>query len=433
MLGSVLVGLVLISECSAATNTVTFQNGVGGYIGTEDKKIDSRGDGYTDAPDKTTLGTSTWDSGTKRYILLLKFKDVFGFETNQILPHVNIESAKLTLKVTSLGNANCMHKMLVDWNESNAVWSYSGFDGGGVGLQTNDIDATSQIYADSRSYTNSSGVVPTGTEMVFDITTMVQEWSDGDSNYGMELEAITDDSGDTLWMASSENGTTNDRPELSITYIEAESITFQEGAGGYAGTHDTWFGARSFEYGPYGSQTTMKTARWSSSRQQGLIKFEDVFGEATNQVSFRDTIKYAELIVNIPDESAADGDPNYLYKMLIDWDESTAAYDWAGFGGDGVETNDIEATALSYANSLSYTNSSGTISKNTEISFGVTSIAQDWSDGDGNYGVMLDGFTTASGNGLLMASSEHATISLRPKLRMIIERVPPQGTVIIVK
>lgn len=234
--------------------------------------------------------------------------------------------------------------------------------------------------------------------------------------------------------ATSEDGGISVRPKLTITYIESELLTFQEGVAGYVGTHDTWFGSRAHEYGPYGTEITMKTAKWSSSRQEAMVRFGNIYGENTNQVSYRDTILAAELIMTVPYEVYGDGDPNNVHKMLVDWDESTAAYNWSGFGGNGVQTNNIEASIRIYDDSSRYTNSVGVIPTGTMMTLNVTDIVKDWSNGDGNYGFLFDSPATAGGDGLSMASSEYISVEeYRPKLMIHLVRISQNGTCIIIQ
>ena len=159
--------------------------------------------------------------------------------------------------------------------------------------------------------------------------------------------------------------------------ITTNMLTFQEGAAGYAGTHDTWFASRSYEYGPNGSETTMKTGKWSIYRQEALVRFGDVFGSGTNQLRKGYTIISAELVLTVSAALYADGEPNNVHKMLVGWDESTAAYTNSSFGGNGVQTDDAEASIRIYDDGTRYTNSMGDILTGTMMTFNACSAKRD--------------------------------------------------------
>ena len=82
--------------------------------------------------------------------------------------------------------------------------------------------------------------------------------------------------------------------------------------------------------------------------RQGLLKFDDIFGNGPGQIPFGATINSATLEVFVQDSSNSAMQMS-LYRMLTDWDESVAT--WNFFGGltggiGGVQASEGESTDL---------------------------------------------------------------------------------------
>jgi hypothetical protein len=209
----------------------------------------------------------------------------------------------------------------------------------------------------------------------------------------------------------------------------AATISFQEGdSNGYAGTEDTWFSNRTNgESNGFPEGSFVRTALWAAANQQGLIRFNGVFGGSG--VPLGSTINSASLTLHVPsDITYSDGEQNAAHQMLVDWVETDAyaAAQWAGGASQGIDLDDIEAASTAAA-----TSPVGLIAQNTTYSLDVTSIVQNWSDGAGNYGFLFQSLGLNAGNGLFMASSEYSGsdgIDKRPLLT--IDYAVPEPTAI---
>lgn len=185
---------------NAAEVTTSFQQNVGGYLGTIDTYIrESRADRSYDT--KPVVYVDGADKAGGEMQGLIQFSEIFGNGPGQIPLGATITSATLTL-VLSNGTRDSVafHLMAEDWT-SQPEMTWSGF---GNGIQTDDVEAFSTPdVALSR--------LDKGTELI-DVTHSLQAWSDGLANNGW-LMTVGGDNG--LRFGSSESGTA---PTLSVTY-----------------------------------------------------------------------------------------------------------------------------------------------------------------------------------------------------------------------
>ncbi|MDE4276508.1 DNRLRE domain-containing protein [Phaeobacter gallaeciensis] len=185
---------------NAAEVTTSFQQNVGGYLGTIDTYIrESRADRSYDT--KPVVYVDGADKAGGEMQGLIRFSEIFGNGPGQIPLGATITSATLTL-VLSNGTRDSVafHLMAGDWT-SQADITWNGF---GNGIQTDDVEAfSSPDVVLSR--------LNKGTELI-DVTQSLQAWSDGLANNGW-LMTVGGDNG--LRFGSSESGTA---PILSVTY-----------------------------------------------------------------------------------------------------------------------------------------------------------------------------------------------------------------------
>ncbi|TWU41147.1 Calx-beta domain-containing protein [Novipirellula artificiosorum] len=102
---------------------------------------------------------------------LLRFDNIFGSGAGQIPLGAVISFAGLQVDVDSVGANVALHQMLVDWSQSTASW-----DSFGGGIQTDGVEAEALAEA-----------LLGGGSGFANVTSTVQDWSDGDSNYGWSL------------------------------------------------------------------------------------------------------------------------------------------------------------------------------------------------------------------------------------------------------
>lgn len=147
-----MVGALLLAPsvgALAAGQTLSFQQGLNGYVGTQDAHIrsnetssgDSRGSNYGEL---TFLSVDGDDGspGAKPNQGLLRFDNLFGNAAGQIKAGDTISSATLTLTVFDEGSGFSVHHLLKDWAEANVTWNSAG-----NGMQTNGVEATTAALA----------------------------------------------------------------------------------------------------------------------------------------------------------------------------------------------------------------------------------------------------------------------------------------------
>ena len=428
----------LVVESGPDPDVWHFREGLDGYSGTKDTWFGSRSHvpgEYGPHGTEDKMQVVMWAPSGSRKEALVRFDDIFGTGAEQIDFGAAIDRAVLTLTVGSGtyddGEAHNLHKMLIAWPEG---VSYNSSSLGGDGVETNDVEASSRIYADSSAFAtavNGSGkpVIPIDTVVTYDVTDIVRDWALGDDNFGFLLDGQDPTWGDTLQVCASEHTNATRRPLLTIdAQPNPLSRVFQDGLNGYAGTKDTWFGSRgSFEWGPYGTSDSLTVSRWSTARKQALVGFDNIFGAGPNQVRDGADIGSARLFLSVSN----DGEAHNLHKMLIPWDESVM-YTSGSVGGNGVQTDDVDASSRVYADCNALAIETGDlIPLDAVISYDVTEIVQDWALGGGNFGFLLDGNSDENSHGLVLRSSESPDTDLRPKLLII--PTPRAGTLLLLQ
>ena len=181
--------------------------------------------------------------------------------------------------------------------------------------------------------------------------------------------------------------------------------TFQEGVSGYASTQDTELESDSPDnVQPNGTAVRLVAG---GDPEQGLIRFEDIFGAGAGEIPIGATINSATLEINV----YVDGTPSTvvsIHEMLENWTES-ATWNSMSTSGAGIQTDDVEAaaTATDVLNS-------GEFGSTGWKSFDVTSSLQSWSSGGTNYGWVI--VSDDPTDGVIYRTSDYSTISVRPRL-----------------
>jgi hypothetical protein len=194
-------------QCKAASQTVTFQNGLNGYAGTADTYLRQQAS-TTNYGSDPTLRWDTEESGagTPMYTLI-RFDGVFGTGSNQIPPGAQIISATLTYTIggdtSPEGNAASLHELRAAFDEAQVT--YANF-GGDAGVQSDEYAATPIATV----------TAPSAAAYSISVLASLQAWS---SNPAQNLGWIIIPSGsDGVRARSSEYSVAADRPKLTVRY-----------------------------------------------------------------------------------------------------------------------------------------------------------------------------------------------------------------------
>uniref|UniRef100_UPI0035B2446B cadherin domain-containing protein n=1 Tax=Zoogloea sp. TaxID=49181 RepID=UPI0035B2446B len=214
----------------------------------------------------------------------------------------------------------------------------------------------------------------------------------GGYNGSASLGITTSDLGNT-----GSGGALGDSDSISI---QVGAVRFQQDVAGYTGTVDTYIsdGATGTSFG----NATTVIVDDGSPVDQGLLRFDSMFGSGAGQIPFGATINSASLSFYVTNRDAAD--TVSLYTMLGSWSEAST---WNSLGS-GVQMNGSEAGSAPLT-----TFDAGVSGWNTIN--GLASSVQVWADNGSNQGWLLASASPGADN-WTFASSEYATVSLRPYL-----------------
>lgn len=199
---------------------------------------------------------------------------------------------------------------------------------------------------------------------------------------------------------------------LALTPIaNADTVVFQEGVNGYAGTIDTFLK----QAAPASDNGTAGVVEWDGDdgggQNIGLLRFDNIFGADSGRVPGGAIITSATLTYTVGNP----GNAATVNEVLVDWTQGVT-YDT--FGGDaGVQPDEYNPAAVGSAAGTSGANS-----------LDVTSSISAWSlNPAANKGWVFR--PTGGTDGVEFASSESATVTQRPKLT--VEYLIPAGVEIL--
>src|SRR5262245_3866978 len=191
------------------------------------------------------------------------------------------------------------------------------------------------------------------------------------------------------------------------TDVAPQTVKFQDGVNGYAGTVDVEIWAVAPNTCLEGNPNASSDADNDGGESQILMRFDGIFGDRSGRIPPGSAIRSAKLYVSAFDE----GNTVHLHRMLVPWKKTST---WnalvAGVTADGLEASK-KVDAFTF----------GTISASSSfITVEVTDTVQTWAAGEPNYGWV---FINSGGNGWDFYTSEFEDVKQRPKL--IVEFSPP--------
>lgn len=161
-------------EINASINTfptVSFQQGINGYAGTQDAEIHSNASADLPLGTLAQMGADLDDAGFAQS--LIRFENIFGPNPGQIPSGVIIRSATLTVNQIDPGSLINIHRMLVPWGDQGAVTWNSVVDG----VANDDAEAVAQGIS-SKAAGVANGLIR------FDVTESLIAWAAGAANNG---------------------------------------------------------------------------------------------------------------------------------------------------------------------------------------------------------------------------------------------------------
>jgi hypothetical protein len=393
----------------------------------------------------------------------------------------SLDSATLTLTVrdpykisVALGNFDLRLFLLDDanagWSEGttnaavavagDSCWNHLAFDtvnwAGGKGIGNSAASpGVSNLLA---SVTIDVATVANGQKIVFTLNSpaalaALEAWTRGRTNAGLLLVSDEASGGqNALAFASAEHATSADRPVLAVAYTADETaFTASEDNFLYSATSPSVYA--NWNWGEWTTRRLAFGLNTAADTYRTLLRFDLSSLERAHK-----QVKWATLTLTQDDNSKIkpangaffDARLFLLSEANAGWTEGTKngalagagescwnwrqynTASWTGGPGIGNTTNSAGIAALLATASIN----ANTMSVGSAVTFfietaeGLAALER-WARGGGNPGFLLTTDEASSGqNALLVGSSEHATASRRPTLRVVLEPKIPQGTLI---
>lgn len=181
--------------------------------------------------------------------------------------------------------------------------------------------------------------------------------------------------------------------------------TFREGTAAYAGTQDTEIQAANGNSSFGAATSIIVDVGGGLGDQQGLIRFDNIFGSGAGQIPLGATINSATLTVNVIQDAGDASAQITLHRMLATWSEAST---WNSLVG-GVQFDNVEASSTVDATIADPTATGNQVWSGANL----TATVQAWSDGATNYGWAIRSDNTGDWE---FRSSENGTSGSRPLL-----------------
>ncbi|MGD9418970.1 MAG: Ig-like domain-containing protein [Verrucomicrobiota bacterium JB025] len=211
----------------------------------------------------------------------------------------------------------------------------------------------------------------------------------------------------------------------SVSTVETTTVTFQEGVNGYTGQWGKRVGEDGTdELGSSVSDYYLDGRPGSSSPDQnGLIRFDNIFGDGDGRIPYGAGIQDAKLIITTSTAGSANsGGPFLVDQLLYPVDDETT-YEDLQFGEAGDETSGdptdgFDGTEGARSSSTGYPIAGfGAVSQGDVSTANVTAILQAWSQyGYENHGFAI--YTGGTTDGWSYNTVGNENPLLRPKLEV---------------
>ncbi|MFT3787634.1 MAG: DNRLRE domain-containing protein [Tepidisphaeraceae bacterium] len=433
---AVSLGLSGTARADIAVNTVSFQDGLDGYLGTSERLISTTT--ASQLPSASNASPASWmvdgynGADSPDTVGLIKFDNLIGSSAGQIPAGATILSAKLTLTTATSSNAQTggwfnVAGLKQPFSSTTTFVDYGAngpyYDQGFATRSTGGfVDLADPRIADADSTIDQGQVVSAN------VAPIVQQWVNGSlTNNGLTVSAGRPASTTDGWTYGTHwNTDAAQRPKLEVSYTtdKLDTYNFQQGVNGYTAGSSAW--VRQDNNNNNGNPVPVDGAQLTGSQyldgpatgspdDQAMVRFNNIFADEGGTLPRTAQILSAKLIITSGNATNAMSRGDYdVAKVLKEWDTDPSTTDkptyyteWGGGSGPSEETGDIGPIADRVS----------AIAKDGLNYFDVTQILKDWQNGEANYGFNIQAGNTADGWAILFSGASDA--STRPLLQII--------------
>ncbi len=354
------------------TSMITFQQGVDGYEGTFQKRIGANFvDEMGDLAPFYYLDGSAFGDEINDTMDLIWFRDIIGDSASQIPAGATVLSAQLVYSTGPDGNANADGPYLIG-KLGQMVDEFTTYDG----LNASNIDNLPEIRAArgivvGQPLAGYADIADLETVSA-DITEFVQDWVNGENNFG--LTVYTNDTNNGWQINAIGNEDPALRPKLVVEYTLDTTLM----ASTFTTSQSAWVDSGAVNDGSAIEAQFLDLG--ADFVTEALLQFGPIFGEGEGQVGQLDQIVKAVLTVHTPGApdfsgNADSDDAIRVHQVLTEWNLDSV------FEADGLsEAAGLIAPATTELLGMG---------EHSRASVDITSIVNNWKAGQPNYGINL--------------------------------------------
>lgn len=349
-----------------ATRTVSFQQGVGGYTGTFQRRVGLTLPATYSAVNGASVASYALDGGNPDLNDLIRFDGVIGTGDGQVPPDAVILKAELVLTTAVASDAQSAGPFIVD-RLTSAVDEATTYDAISAGAGFEGVRGIA-------SGLPVAGFPPLaqGEAGAADVTSIVRAWLGGEANHGFAIYSGGTTDG---WnYCTIGNPSAALRPQLRITYVTGTQRSYQ-----FTADRSTRINSMPGTVTLDGSGIEAEFLDAATgSTQEALMHFPVAFGADPGAIPLDEEIVKAELLLTTPGAYLAPGayspGPVTVHRMLADW---TVASTYGAYGPrPGIEVTESvgSLTGLGYGSTTW---------------LDVTAVVRAWRAGAQNHGINL--------------------------------------------